>query len=73
MSKYEGLQGGKTEKESRINFGYTGAASDHAEIKKLFSFQRDFQLLELSEPDWCVYHAKVATRFMCGAGSNSNI
>lgn len=38
MSKYEGLQGGKAEKESRINFGYTGAASDHAEIKKLFSF-----------------------------------
>lgn len=30
-------------------------------------FQRDFRLLELSEPDWCVYHAKVATRFMCGA------
>lgn len=35
-------------------------------------FQRDFRLLELSEPDWCVYHAKVATRFMCGA-SNINI
>ena len=30
-------------------------------------FQRDFRLLELSEPDWCVYHAKVVTRFMCGA------
>ena len=36
-------------------------------------FQRDFKLLELSEPDWCVYHAKVATRFMCGAGSNVNL
>ena len=30
---------------------------------------RDFKLLELSEPDWCIYHAKVATRFMCGSGT----
>lgn len=36
-------------------------------------YQRDFKLIELSEPDWCVYHAKVATRFMCGAGFNTNI
>ena len=32
-------------------------------------FVRDFKLLEFSEPDWCVYHAKIATRFMCGAAS----
>lgn len=36
------------------------------------TFQRDYRLLEFSEPDWCVYHAKVATRFMCGA-KNSNL
>lgn len=36
-------------------------------------FVRDFKLLEFSEPDWCVYHAKVATRFMCGAASYQNL
>ena len=57
-----------------INFGYgAGQTPDLAEIKKLLTYQRDFQLLELSEPDWCVYHAKVATRYMCGAGGNYNV
>ena len=32
---------------------------------------RDFQLLELSEVDWCVYHAKIATRHMCGTSYGS--
>ena len=36
-------------------------------------FVRDFKLLEFSEPDWCVYHAKIATRFMCGAASYQNL
>jgi len=31
-------------------------------------YMRDFLFVELQEVDWCVYHAKVATRFMCGAG-----
>ena len=30
-------------------------------------------MLDLAEVDWCVYHAKIATRFMCGAGTNTNI
>ena len=38
-----------------------------------YEYQRDFVLLELSEPDWCVYHAKVATRFMCGIYPTSHI
>lgn len=52
----------------------TGEAAAQAKRKRdgRLRFQRDFRLLELSEPDWCVYHAKVATRFICGA-SNINI
>ena len=86
MSKYAGLQSqavleseksrSETLKQSgaAINFGYgLDQTPDLAEIKKLLSHQRDFQLLELSEPDWCVYHAKVATRYMCGAGGNYNV
>ena len=30
--------------------------------------QSKLKLVELQEVDWCIYHAKVATKFMCGAG-----
>ena len=26
-------------------------------------------MLELSEPDWCKYHVKVATKHLCGKGN----
>lgn len=34
-----------------------------------FSNPQDFVLLELSEPDWCKYHVKVATKHLCGKGN----
>lgn len=30
-------------------------------------------MIEVSEPDYCLYHAKIVTRYMCGAGANNNI
>ena len=27
--------------------------------------------MELSEPDWCKYHVKVATKYMCGGKANN--
>jgi len=60
----------------KLNWGKNGipqSKTDLEEIKAWLTYQRDFQLLELSEPTWCVYHAKIATRYMCGAGGNTNI
>jgi hypothetical protein len=34
-----------------------------------FNPPSEFKLLELSEPDWCKYHVKVATKYMCGRGN----
>ena len=34
-----------------------------------FNSANEFTLLELSEPDWCKYHVKVATKYMCGKGN----
>lgn len=58
------------EEEEELSADAAAQAKRKRESRLLF--QRDVRLLELSEPDWCVYHAKVATRFMCGA-SNVNI
>lgn len=54
------------ESEALMNF-------TRGELNNLLSYQRDFKLIELSEPDWCVYHAKIATRFMCGAHPDRHI
>ena len=34
-----------------------------------FSTSSEFVILEISEPDWCKYHVKVATKYMCGKGN----
>jgi hypothetical protein len=34
-----------------------------------FNPSNEFSILELSEPDWCKYHVKVATKYMCGRGN----
>jgi hypothetical protein len=34
-----------------------------------FATNAEFTMLELSEPDWCKYHVKVASKYMCGKGN----
>lgn len=31
-----------------------------------YTNNQEFQILELNEPDWCIYQAKIATKYMCG-------
>ena len=32
--------------------------------------QREASVVEISEPDWCKYHVKIMTKYMCGRWSN---
>ena len=34
-----------------------------------FNTTSEFTMLEISEPDWCKYHVKVATKYLCGKGN----
>jgi hypothetical protein len=30
----------------------------------------DAQIMEISEPDWCVYHVKIVSKYLCGRGDS---
>ena len=75
LDSYEGIQDHLfvQSQKAMLDKKWNQKLGDKKTKESRSQFQRDFKLIELSEPDWCVYHAKVATRFMCGAGFNKNI
>ncbi len=34
-----------------------------------YSKKRDLRIIDLSEPDFCTYQIKLATKYLCNAGS----
>jgi len=57
------------ERDEEKTYNMEGKFREMRDYEEIRGKLRDFKLLELSEPDWCIYHAKVATRFMCGSGT----
>ena len=31
---------------------------------------QEAQIMEISEPDWCSYHVKIVSKYLCGRGDN---